>query len=208
MCYKNGGDMPKKPTAPKRHVLPVTPLYGTRGKTPLDDVLHQEAEGIVDTIRSKELDAKVRLAQDAAEIIVLRIGEYLSFEEIAVRLGVTVATVEGRLVKARKEGLLSTTEEITGMLKHRLVPKAMDVLNFHLDAKSEESAISTLKGAGVLVSHQRSQQQTETNTTLRVIVETRDGSPIQALDPRTMTGQIVGVGNPDDEEASVIRRGI
>lgn len=175
---------------------------------PIHERLHAEAEGIVSAIATDELKRLAKVANEAAEIVYLRTGEYLSFEEIAAKLGITVQAVEARLIKARKEGLLSTAEEITGMLKHRLVPKAMETLNYHLDQRSEESAIATLKGAGVLVSHQRSQQQTETNTTLRVIVETRDGSPIKALDPATMTGQIVGVGNPDDEEASVIRRNI
>ena len=170
--------------------------------------LRAQADTLIEDLRTKDLDALAKVAQDAAEITYLRIGEYLSFEEIAERLGVTVQTVEARLVRARAAGIFSSTDEITGMMKNRLVPKAMDVLHHHLNANSEESALATLKGAGVLVSHQRSQQQTETNTTLRVIVETRDGSPIQALDPKTMTGQIVGVSNPDDEEASVIRRDI
>jgi len=176
---------------------------------PIQAVLRAEADAIVATIETPELKALAKIANDAAEIVMLRISDYLSFEEIAAKLGVTVQTVEGRLVKARKEGLLSTTEEIHGMLKHRLVPKAMDTLNYHLDQKSEESAIATLKGAGVLVSHQRSQQQSEVNTTLRLIVETRDGSPIPSIiDVRKFGGEVVGSGNPDDEAPAAIRPNI
>lgn len=174
----------------------------------IDSKRREEAEALIEGVRSKELDAMAKIAQDAAEIVYLRIGEYLTIEEIAVRLGVQPATVESRLLRARQIGALPSSEEIQGMFKNRLVPKAMDALHHHLDQKSEVAAIATLKGAGVLVSHQRSQQQTESNTTLRVIIETRDGGPVLPLDPKTMTGQVVGVGNPDDEEAAIIRQGI
>ena len=170
--------------------------------------LRAQADSLIEDLRTKDLDALAKVAQDAAEITYLRIGEYLSFEEIAERLGVTVKTVEARLVRARAAGIFSSSDEISGMMKNRLVPKAMDVLHHHLNELSEESALATLKGAGVLVSHQRSQQQTETNTTLRVIVETRDGGPPPVFDLAKSGGQIVGVGNDDDEAPSIIRQNI
>lgn len=170
--------------------------------------LREQADSLVEELRTDELTALAKVAQDAAEIVYLRIGEYLSYEEIAERLNVTVKTVESRLARARAAGVFSSTDEIKDMMRNKLVPKAMDSLNHHLDMKSEEATIATLKGAGVLVSHQRSQVQTESNTTLRVVVETRDGSPIVPLERSKMTGQIVGIGYDDDEAPSVIRKNI
>lgn len=171
--------------------------------------IRELAEKHVEDLRADgSLDALAKVANEAAEIVYLRIGEYLSFEEIAEKLDISVKTVEGRLARARAAGIFSSTDEIAVMMKNKLVPKALNVLSHHLDLNSEESAHATLKGAGVLVSHQRSQQQVESNTTLRVIMETRDGSPIVPLDRATMTGQIVGVGNSDDEAPSIIRQNI
>lgn len=167
------------------------------------------AETHVEELRADgSLDALATVANEAAEIVYLRIGEYLSFEEIAEKLGVGLKTVEGRLARARAAGIFSSKDEIAAMMQNKLVPKALNVLSHHLDLNSEESAHATLKGAGVLVSHQRSQQQVENNTTLRVIVETRDGSPIAPLEQLTMTGQVAGVGYDDDEAPSVIRKNI
>lgn len=171
--------------------------------------LREQAELLVSELRTDETEALAKVAQDAAEIVYLRIGEYLSYEEIADRLKVSVKTVEARLARARAAGVFSSADEVQNMMKNQLVPKAMDALNFHLNAKSEESAIATLKGAGVLVSHQRSQQQIEQNTTLRVVVENRDGSPVQQqIDPSTLPGEIVGRGHSDDEAPSIIRKNI
>ncbi len=144
--------------------------------------IRELAEKHIDELRADgELDTLAKVAQEAAEIVYLRIGEYLSFEEIAEKLNITVKTVEGRLARARAAGILSTQDEIAATMRNKLVPKALNVLSHHLDLNSEESAHATLKGAGVLVSHQRSQQQIESNTTLRVVVETRDGQPIVPL---------------------------
>lgn len=170
--------------------------------------LREQADKAINELRTDETEALAKVAQDAAEIVYLRIGEYLTFEEIAEKLGVTVKTVEARLARARAAGVFSSAEEVQALMRNKLVPKAMDALNHHLDLKSEDTMIATLKGAGVFVTHQRSQQQIEQNTTLRVVVETRDGAPIVPLDHATMTGQVVGAGYDDSEAPSIIRKNI
>lgn len=85
-----------------------------------DEVLEKEAPGpdAVDELISKEKTAKIEAAIEALSpkyksVLVLRVYEEMSYEEIAGTLGISVGTVMSRLFRARQK-LLEALDEPEG----------------------------------------------------------------------------------------------
>lgn len=76
-------------------------------ETTLVDVLPEETEGPSDEARTNELTRRVeeclpQLNKKHRDILMLRIKDDLSYEEIAQKLGIRVGTVKSRIARARE----------------------------------------------------------------------------------------------------------
>ena len=79
---------------------------------------------------------------------------------IAARLGISERTLRGYICKAKREGFLNL-QEPKDVLEFEAIPKAVQVIQGHLDEGSLKAATEVLKGTGVLKSHSAIQQEAE-----------------------------------------------
>ena len=123
-------------------------------------------------------------------------------QEIAARLGISERSLRTYISKAKNEGLLKLAEP-REILEFEAVPKAVKVIQTHLDEGSLKAAMGVLKGTGVLKHHTAVQQEAEV---------THHIPPIELRLPADFSEQIadmkgiVGRGNEVIIDAEIIDR--
>jgi DNA-binding Lrp family transcriptional regulator len=125
----------------------------------------------------------------AMMMIQMKLGQNMSYTEIAKAMNVHPDTVERRFIFAEKAGMFLQLE---AQIMSTIVPKAMKAIETALEDGDAETALEVLKSVGVLrdPKAQRSQAQiSEDDSLMEAIAGARE---VKAIEEGTVDGTIIG----------------
>ena len=125
-----------------------------------------------------------------------RVSEWLAYRakfpgimniEVAQKMGISAHTLNCAITIGGKEGWL-VFDDPHERLKHKIVPKIVDNIEYYIDQKDKTMTIEAARGTGLFQSYQAAKAEGEpVQTMLALKIEHADGG-----ETKVITGHIVG----------------